>query len=210
MFDLFLETDILFNIFCHFSLCFRRCAFNSRAFFFFFFFSNQCKHVRSVEIEMSDFSKKKIGELRWPIRRFGHFRSVVGADRSWGQTHFDVLSLKLRQAASFPQICGRPLHPVITVLPLIGSSLTITSDCCVDAAADNSETIFTRYRNCVSLQRSAVSLPANKNITSIPWTKWTMSPCVFDTKTAKDWSRDVKVRKHRYTIEYTNFHSCIL
>lgn len=42
--------------------------------------------------------------VRGTIRRFGHFKSVVGGDKSCGQTHLDVLSLKLRHAASFPQI----------------------------------------------------------------------------------------------------------
>ena len=82
--------------------------------------------------------------VRGTIKRFGHFKSVVGGDKSWGQTHFDVLSVKLRQAASFPQIWGRSLHPVITAFPLIGS---ITSDCCVDSVvADSSARISAEER----------------------------------------------------------------
>lgn len=30
--------------------------------------------------------------VRGTIRRFGHFKSAVGGDKSCGQTHFDVLS----------------------------------------------------------------------------------------------------------------------
>jgi len=58
-----------------------------------------------------------------PITRFGHFKSDVGDDKSCGHTHFDVLSEKLRQAASFPQMCGWFMHPVISMLSVGDNSI---------------------------------------------------------------------------------------
>lgn len=63
--------------------------------------------------------------------------SGVGWDKSWGQTHFDVLSSSFRHAASLPQTPGVSMQFVICAASVFGNLASNAGECVVVGNSEN-------------------------------------------------------------------------
>lgn len=62
--------------------------------------------------------------------------SGVGCDKSWGHTHFDVLSSSFRHAASLPQTPGVSMQFVICAASMFDNLVSSAGECVVVGSSE--------------------------------------------------------------------------